>query len=152
MFKSTVLDRDVGLGDLIDLTGNDLRDLYNEITGKNVGRFGTRSIGIARVRKVLPAHKPTVKEKSEPRPGGSKGDPKRRVRFNAPKKSKIRKYRNGTKREKLIVALANGATFQQCQKATGWPYKVCFENIQLLHSYVGFGLKEDDEGVITLIF
>lgn len=139
-FKSTTLGRSVNLPDLIDLSGPELRNLYNEITGKSVGKFSTRAIGIARVKKVM-SKKPS-----------SAKDPKRRVQFDSPFTGKVRKYRHGTKREKLINALAGGATFEECQTATGWPYKVCFENIQLLHTYVGFGLTENGDGVIKLVY
>lgn len=77
----------------------------------------------------------------------------RRKRISRPFRGKrnLRKWRKNTKRDKLIRLLRRGATIRQCQKAIGWDYKDAYDSIILLHVYTGFGLEEDEDGVIWLI-
>jgi len=117
-----------------------LAAIYNELTGKTIKKFRDKTTAISRVQPVvaqrLVAPAPTFSGRKkfnvEPRPGG------------------VNRYRLGTKRHKLIEALTKGATFEECMAATGWDYKVCYENIGLLNTYVGFGLREDENRVIRV--
>lgn len=140
----------VTLDSLEQLSGPQLQAVYQELTGKTVGRFRDRASGIAKVKPVLESKLEEVKRVSAPPPPpvvGKKG----RKKFNYPFTGKIRSYREGTKRAALIEVLQGGATFDHCMVATGWSYKVCYENIWLLHFFVGFGLSEGDDGVIRLV-
>lgn len=127
-----------------ELSGPQLAVLYNELTGKTIKKFRDRQTGISKVTPILlsriAAQVPSQKVV-------------RRVRFNFEFYGRVRNYRQNTKRSLLIGVLSRpeGATFAECQDTTGWNYKVCYENIVLLHTYVGFGISEDGDGRIRLI-
>jgi len=77
----------------------------------------------------------------------------RRKRISRPflGKRRLRTWRKKTIRDKLIRLLRKGSTIAKCQTATGLDYKDCYDSIILLHVYTGFGLSEDERGVISLI-
>lgn len=75
----------------------------------------------------------------------------RRKRLNRPFTGELRTWRRRTKRSRLIKLLRKGATIAKCQRTLDWTYKDCYDNIVLLHSFTGFGLEEDERGVIRLI-
>ena len=66
-------------------------------------------------------------------------------------KRRLRKFRKNTTRAKLIALLRRGATIRKCMKSTGLAYKDCYDSIMCLHTYTGFGLNENDQGVIFLL-
>ena len=47
--------------------------------------------------------------------------------------------------------LRNGATVEEVMDLTGWNVRQAREGISLLHTYCGFGLTQDSDGVITLV-
>lgn len=63
-----------------------------------------------------------------------------------------KQYRPGTKRAQTIDLLSRpeGATVEEVMEATGWPYATALEGIKLVHTYVGYGLREDDDSRIYL--
>lgn len=64
----------------------------------------------------------------------------------------IRKYQRGTKRERLIRLLVDGGTLEQAMEITQRNYRNTYRAIEALHSYVGFGIREDAEsGIIKLV-
>lgn len=73
-------------------------------------------------------------------------------KWNLPFTGRVHRYRSGTKRARLILMLMDGATFEECRDALGWSDKIAAENLSLLHTYVGFGLREDDDGRIYLLY
>jgi len=77
---------------------------------------------------------------------------KRKITFNFPPRPPMRKYRQKTKRAKLIALLnrPQGATFDEIQEDIGWTYRVAFDNVKLLNDYVGFGLSEGEDGRIRI--
>lgn len=84
-------------------------------------------------------------------------------KFNYPVKDRVRIVQNPTSlRGRLVNLLQNGATFDQVV-ATVQDFDVArgvesknverraYEAVRLLHSYVGYGLITNDEGVIQLV-
>jgi hypothetical protein len=95
--------------------------------------------------KVQASPKPKVEKKViERKPRG--------MRFFFPVADEIKNVRPGTHRATLVELLSTkeGASFEECQAATGWDKKTCYEGIRLLHSYVGYGMTQDAEGRIKL--
>lgn len=161
------------------LATKDLLAYYNSLTGEKVKRFSTRTAGIRRVLKaqkeaeqfgntvfadVLPAGK--SKAKKEARKPSSKpskkaarkvansdsGSSRRGPNFNFPVKDEIKGHRQGTKRAAVIALLKAGpATIEEIQAETGWDRRTAIEGTVLLHKYVGYGMRQDDEGRIHLL-
>lgn len=80
------------------------------------------------------------------------GRPKDRKPFNLPPGPKIKNHRPGTKRAKVIELLQRpeGASMEEIQEATGWNPAQAFQGVSLINSYVGYGLREDDQGRIYI--
>lgn len=74
------------------------------------------------------------------------------MKWNLPYTGRINKYRTGTKRAELIMMLKDGATFDECRDAFGWHRDLAWKHIRLLHTYVGFGLRQEDDGRIYLVW
>lgn len=166
------------VADIANLSTQEILEAYNAKTGSNVKRFSTRQAGIARLTKALqdeaeisgggqqdpdtnrpaetsskaPKAKKAKKAKA-PKAKKAKEDDSgaRRGAFDLKPANTIKGHREGTKRAKIIALLSKGATVDECMKATGWDRKTALEGIRLLNSYVGYGLKEDDKGVIKLV-
>jgi hypothetical protein len=107
--------------------------------------------------KAAPAPKaePKAKAKAAPKPKAEKKVIERKprgMRFFFPVADEIKNVRPGTHRATLVDLLSRkeGASFEECQAATGWDKKTCYEGIRLLHSYVGYGMTQDAEGRIKL--
>lgn len=143
------------------LKGNELVAFYNKLTGENVKKFSDRNTGLRRVKAAIAAAKPVEVEakakveatkKDAPSKTFEHGSINRRVRFSASAKAEIKGHRQGTKRATLIKLLGRdkGASMAECEAATGWDYKTCYEGIKLLNTYTGYGLSEDEEGRIRL--
>lgn len=88
-----------------------------------------------------------------------KAERKRRgFRFVFPAKDEIKGHREGTNRAKLVEMMSRpataergaGATFDELRAATGWDEKTCYEGTRLVHYYLGYGMKQDAEGRITI--
>lgn len=75
----------------------------------------------------------------------------RRKLLNLPARSNQKPHREGTNRAKLVQLLHSGATIEQCMAATGWGFRNTYEGIRILHTYLGYGLVEDERGVIKLV-
>ena len=149
------------------LPTSQLADLYNRVCelledGRTVNRFADKAVAVRRTWGQLISLKAlndTNKEeakKATPKPKGErpKRQPKPRgMRFVFPLGDEIKPVREGTNRAKLVELLSRpeGASFEECQKATGWSKKDCYEGIRLLHYYVGYGLRQDDEKRIYLV-
>jgi hypothetical protein len=85
----------------------------------------------------------------------------RGMRFVFPAGDEIKSVRPGTFRAKLVelFSTGKGATFDEAMAAT-WgskkgmdeetAKKTTYEGIRLLHYYVGYGMKQDAEGRITI--
>jgi len=149
----------VSVGELEKKSNAELVRIYNELhPEKPVKRFESQAAGIRRIihrlaekQNALPAAlQPPVKQlRATPRP--LKEEPKAgRKPFNLPV-GEIKAHRPGTKRAKVLDMLLFGATFADVQKATGWPYRTAYEGIKLINTELGYGLVEDEAGVIRAV-
>ena len=77
---------------------------------------------------------------------------KRGMRFVFPAESEIKEAREGTARAAALALLKRpeGASFQEVMDATGWNEKQAYEGIRIIHYYLGWGMKQDAEGRITV--
>lgn len=77
---------------------------------------------------------------------------KRGMRFVFPAESEIKTAREGTARAKALSLLQRpeGASFQEVMDITGWNEKQAYEGIRIIHYYLGWGMKQDAEGRITV--
>lgn len=138
------------------LTGPELVKVYNELRpDAKVKRFGDKKSAVRRVMealKVATEGRRTVKKKKTGAQATGTGKTRgRKKTFNLKKRAIIKGHRPNTKRAILIDLLSTGATFAECQEATGWDYKTCFEGMKLLNTFVGYGMEEDENGVIKLV-
>lgn len=78
---------------------------------------------------------------------------KGRKPFDLQPLEEVRSHRPGTKRATTIDLLSReeGATVEEVMEATGWSYRTALEGIKLIHSYLGYGLREDDDSRIYLV-
>ena len=154
------------------LSTKELVETYNKLAAKNkkpaVQKFSDRKTAIRRVAALMsetPA--PVVKETPAP---VVKEKPERKIRnfrFVFPAEDTIKNVRTGTNRHKLIEVLQTknsegkvvGATFDELMAAT-WGQnknmspeiqrKTTYEGLRLLHYWVGYGMRQDEQGRITL--
>ena len=105
---------------------------------------------------------PMVEEIVAKRGGGRKKGSRTKGRFNLPLKSEVRSIREGTLRYQAAQLLKTGATFDQIEalvrdfddereKTSETVSRRSYEVVRLLHTFIGYGLREDDNGVITLV-
>ena len=82
------------------------------------------------------------------------GVPLDRKPFEYPKKDEIKSHRPGTKRAKTIELLSReeGAKMEEIKETNGWNDVQAFQGVTLLHTYLGYGLNEDEDGNIFLIW
>jgi hypothetical protein len=113
--------------------------LYFELTGASM-ITPTRREMIAAVRDV-------VECRLNPPPATCN----RRKRFDLACTGRIRSHRPGTARERVIQLLRRGATFGEIQHLFKWDYGTCHNAIWSLHSILGYGIMEDDDGRIWLV-
>lgn len=73
-----------------------------------------------------------------------------RKAFEFPAKKEQRAHRPGTKRAQVLEKLLSkeGATFVEIQTLTKWEDRTAYEGVRLLHSYLGYGLRESATGQI----
>lgn len=130
-------DQSLGTGDKpkVELTDADKRQIADEAESRQA-----------------PAPAPAPEKKTR-KPRG--------MRFVFPAGDEIKPVREGTFRAKLVelFSKAPGATFEEAMAAT-WgskegmdpevAKKTCYEGIRLLHYYVGYGMKQDADGRITV--
>lgn len=111
------------------------------------------------------ADKQQVKLEAQDRKAAEPKEPKARkprgMRFVFPVGDEIKEVRPGTNRAKLVelFTTGKGVTFDEALAAT-WgakgdmdaevAKKTCYEAIRLLHYYVGYGMKQDADGRITI--
>lgn len=151
--------QEAGAQALDEMTGPELKSLHN-LVASNLGepevrRFSDNKAAVKRTQAILEryaagdkadAGKPAAAPAPKPAtpPAGKKERKKRGMRFVFPAEKEIKPVREGTARAKALAVLtqANGGTFEEVQKATGWNEKQAYEGIRLLHYYSGYGLKE----------
>lgn len=145
-------------------TNAELVEIYNEhaelIGGTTVKKFADSKTALRRTWNCLvawveagaPTKSKETKKKRKPRG----------MRFVFPVGDEIKPVRENTNRHKLLKLLQrkNGATFEECLKAT-WgdrtdmtdeiKVKATYEGIRLLHYYSGYGLRQDEKGRIHAV-
>lgn len=122
------------------------------------------SLGAADKGKVelTDADKKQIKDEAADRKASQPKTRKPRgMRFVFPASDEIKSVRPGTFRAKLVelFSTGKGATFDEAMAAT-WgskkgmdeetAKKTTYEGIRLLHYYVGYGMKQDADGRITI--
>jgi len=155
---------------LSTLSGPALVEAYNGLKPeKDVKRFSNRDTGIKRILQLqaeraeevedlggepLPPKVKPNRSKQAPvkpkRPAQASGGT-RRKRFDEPYQGFTKPCREGTKRAKIVALLTKGATFHECMEATGWDQRTCYDGIKLVHKDLGYGLTEDEDGIIELL-
>lgn len=150
----------------VNLKGQELVKVYNDLTGESVKKFSDRKTALRRIQQALQAAEAkgdTAAPEAAKAPEGaakpeatkkapkteSEGEGKARKTFDLPAFQVIKPHREGTKRDVAVKLLLKGATFEKIQEVNGWNRKDCYEGIRLLNTHLGYGLKEDDKGVIT---
>lgn len=146
----------------VNLKGQELVKVYNDLTGESVKKFADRKSALRRIQQALHAveskggptapetgKEPEVKTKKTAK---AEGEGKVRKMFDLPASKVIKPHREGTKRDIALKLLLKGATFEEIQKACGWNRKDCYEGIRLLNTHLGYGLKENATGSIITAF
>jgi hypothetical protein len=141
-----------------------LIDLHNQIAVKigvkTIKSFYDKEAVVDKVAKLLehPLAKTVAAETATVRKHRSR-------RFVFAPFNTVRKVKSGSNRAKLVELLTRpeGATFEQCLSATwglkkatkgGQPMtpkladKYTYEGIRLVHYYLGYGLRQDDDSTI----
>ncbi|MCK5639906.1 MAG: hypothetical protein KAJ19_03885 [Gammaproteobacteria bacterium] len=154
---------------LAGLSATELAGIHNlaaeNIGAKEVKRFSDKKSAVKRTWSMLEAYDAWAKAEKEPAPAAkSKGEKKsRKMHFVfAPSKEGVKKIRDeNSLRGRLIKLLTKGAKFEQIvttvekfDKDRGKkPVNVrtrAYEGTRILHYYLGYGMKQDGNGVITL--
>ena len=124
--------------------GQDLVDLYNQITGESVKKFSSREVGLKRTLRALAEKSGGVAVKDPPRA--------RSKTVDLPA-GDITPPRAGSKREKVVRMLESGTTADKIIDAMGWKKGVgrvrvreCLGMLSRLH---GYGIVEKD-GVLKI--
>lgn len=116
-----------------------LVEIHNELNpDKPVKKFKNKTVAARAILELLA------------RPPKPKKD-RYYVKINYPFKGKIKPYSLGTKRATLIAMLRKGTTRKQIEEVLGWGLTVARQNIRIVHRVHGYGIKEDDQGVLRLI-
>lgn len=102
----------------------------------------------------IDATRQAVEPTTAPAPAPAKKERKRRgFRFVFPKKDEIKTARAGSKRAQVVELLSRpeGATLAEIMEATGWSEKDAYEGTRLVHFYLGYGMKQDENGRVRLV-
>ncbi len=79
------------------------------------------------------------------------GDRRRRIKFDyQPDPDGIREARPGTKRARVVELLRAGTTLEDVQEAIGWNRMTAIEGIRLVATKLGWGMRQDEDGVIRV--
>lgn len=168
--------RPVTTASLEGFTNTELRDLYNKvrsatIPGSNaINKFSSKQDGVRRTWQILGEYQakadageletPKVEKPKSDKPRG-----KRRMHFVYPyhgdEKLKAIKDPENSLRGRAAAKLKDGAHFAEIVQVVkdfdrdrghgpGHEERRAYEVIRLLHYYVGYGLKQDDDGKIYI--
>lgn len=140
--------------DLGKASNTELVAAYNKLSSKKVKKFADKTTAAERLWELICEANPSMgKAKAAPKKGKSKSPRPQANGLNYPVNKPILEHREGTNRAKAIQLLSrkNGATVAEVEKATGWNTKQAREGIRILHSRLGYGIKEDDKGHVRLV-
>jgi len=155
--------------DLFDLPSGVLVQKYNELTGKKTTKFSSKANGVRQVWAAL--HDVAQMEKidaeiealeaeaeskplPERKPRKLRNKTGRRTRFNVAARGHIVEHRaeQHSKRAKMIQVLrGSGATLEEVQELCHWDTRTAKDGIRLLHTKLGYGLREGEDGIIHLL-
>lgn len=149
--------------ELSSKSGPELVAIYNAIPGVSpVKRFTNRETGVRRILKTLASSPSTIvatvdvepaatveeqpaKEKSSRGPSATPGQ------YDLPRKDIIRAHRENSGRGRLIDALKEGRSWSQLREQfTQWTDAQLHKTIRMLNWYLGYAVKTDEAGVITI--
>lgn len=140
---------------LKELTGKQLVELYNEITGDNVKKFRDTATAVRRVLEAQEAaekfRKTPTKEQIEAEEKDAKTTSSSLSIFNHTPSGTIKPHRAGTGRARLIEVLSKGATIEQAAKASGWNTSRVRVHIRELHNYCGYGLRVEGDKIFCYV-
>jgi len=143
----------VSSGALEKMSLAELTDIYNSTRPpKQVKRFSCIPKAVKAVLKRLyaqarsEADAPQSREKK--RGVGSSG--RRRTPLRLKPGAAIKESREGSKRHALIEMLREGATLEDVCAKMGWYRRLAREHVVLVNKAQGWGIAEDDAGVIRL--
>lgn len=145
IYKSPALGA-VTVADIPNLEPAQLGTLYQELTGQ---RFEDQTGDKDRRALLRGALASRLSEGAEEVKAAARVldmRPRKKL-YNYPYNGPIKPYKPGTKKAKLIELLSRpgGATFEECQQLTQWPYLLLQNNIRNLWLQLGFGLEEDPQ-------
>lgn len=158
---------------LVNLTLTQLRDVYNELTGKSIKGFNSKGKGVETTAKALAnwqaatngrgdrakaiaesaarvkAKKPAAKvaaPKGERKPGG-------RAWKDQPAKAEQKPARRGSKVEKVLVLLgqAGGTTREEMAKEAGVTVHALMGILRWLSRGMGFGVHRMESGNFRIV-
>lgn len=135
----------ISLESLPFLSRIQLISLYMEFTGDYMDLSGDPD--------MVEVIRPMLEERlNQPAPEPVTTTPSgvRRKRFDLTPKNKIKTIRPGTGRARLASVLTQGATIRQVMDRFKWNYKTAHNRILALNEALGFGVREDEDGVITI--
>ncbi len=160
------------VSDLEALTTPELLETYNELTGATVKRFSDRKSALRRTTEAWteaqelakhPSREAVEKEEAAasapsdtPKPkqtrkakGALAVAPKRPQGYNRPAQNWVRECRPTSAKGKLLELLLRGATLAQAKKATDFDDKHLHTNLLTIHTWLGYGLRQAEDGTIT---
>lgn len=147
--RATALKR---VGALLEKTGQEVVSV--EAGVPTIRRVGDLPPAVEGQGEVENLDAPLEGTNDTPEPAPAKKERKRRgFRFVFPKKDEIKSCREGTKRAQVVALLSRpeGATLEEIMAETGWSQKDAYEGTRLVHFYLGYGMKQDENGRVRLV-
>lgn len=142
---NTMAAGEISLESLPSLSRIQLISLYTEFTGDYMNLTDDQDM-VDVLRPLVEGRlNPPAPEPVTTTPSGF-----RRKRFDLSPKEKIKTMRPGTGRARLASVLTQGATIRQVMDRFEWNYKTAHNRILALNEALGFGVREDEDGVITI--
>jgi len=129
------------------MTLGELASAFNALAAKPVKRFRDKATAIRRLNDEIEG----VKQDEAIEKHVAKRT--RTFNYTYPLKDEgARPVREGSKRARVIEQLRDGTTVEEVMAENGWNERQAREGIRLIHTYVGYGLVQDEEtGVISLV-
>lgn len=146
---------------LSEKSGPELVDEYNILAQKvglpQIEKFSSRVVGVKRILRLLADHPEVQVAPANPEPPRKVEAPEKKTRqqagrpFNLEASLTKRNYRENSGRGKLVAALRDGRTFEQLlAEFPQWDEAGLNKTIRIINWWLGFGIVEDESGVITL--
>ena len=143
---------------------SELVEIYNKHSEKKIKKFRDKETAIRRTLFVLSStnksssidfsnQRRVSEERTNEILNNLQSNKKsRRQPFEKPRKTIIKKLQKGTKREMLLCLLeGSGSTLEEVMVEIGWDRSTALEGIRLMHTFVGYGLTESEDGRIKVV-